>query len=64
MSIMNTQEKQTNDSSKGIILTESNVIEIYKKLTNNENVDPQEIEDVKKRFYELLNYESGKGVVS
>lgn len=61
---MNTQEKQTNDSSKGIILTESNVIEIYKKLTNNENVDPQEIEDVKKRFYELLNYESGKGVVS
>ncbi len=64
---MNTQKKQKeqkeqkNGSSKGIFLTETNLIDILRKLKNDESYDSQEIEDVRKRFYELLNYDPGKG---
>ena len=42
------------DKEKGIYLTESNVMDIYKKLVNKSYVDPEEIALVKKRFFELL----------
>ena len=38
-----------------ILLTESNVVDIYKKLVNKENISQEEIEQVKERFYELVN---------
>lgn len=37
-------------------LTESNVIDVYKRLINNEDVPQAELDDVKKRFDELLTY--------
>lgn len=37
-------------------LTESNVLDVYKRLVNNEDVPQEELEDVKKRFDELLTY--------
>lgn len=38
-----------------IPLTENNVVDIYKKLVNKENISQEEIEQVKERFYELVN---------
>lgn len=38
-----------------ILLTENNVVDIYKKLVNKENISQEEIEQVKERFYELVN---------
>lgn len=39
-----------------ILLTENNVVDIYKKLVNNDDISQEEIEQVKKRFFELVNY--------
>ena len=36
-----------------ILLNESNVLDVYKKLVDRENITREEIEAVKKRFYEL-----------
>ena len=41
---------------KQIILTEENVVYIYKKLLNKEQISQEETEQVKKRFFELVNY--------
>ena len=43
-------------SNKVFILTESNVLDIYKKLNNNEEIPQEELDAVLKRFYELSNY--------
>lgn len=40
---------------KTIILTEENVLDIYKKLSNNESISEEEIEKVKARFFELVD---------
>lgn len=40
---------------KKILLTESNVLDVYKKLVGNENIPADELEAVRKRFYELVN---------
>ncbi len=40
-----------------ILLTENNVVDIYKKLVNNDDISQEEIEQVKKRFFELVNYQ-------
>ncbi len=40
-----------------IVLTENNVVDIYKKLVNNDDISQEEIEQVKKRFFELVNYQ-------
>lgn len=40
-----------------ILLTEKNVIYIYKKLVNNDDISQEEIEQVKERFFELVNYQ-------
>ena len=39
------------------ILTESNVIDVYKALVNKKDIDQEEIERVKARFHELVNYQ-------
>lgn len=41
------------------MLTEDNVLDIYKKLTNNENPTEEEKKAVIKRFNELVNYKGG-----
>ena len=40
-----------------IILNEKNVTDIYKKLVNNDDISQEEIEQVKERFFELVNYQ-------
>ena len=35
-------------------LNESNVLDVYKKLLNKEEVSPEETAEVKKRFFEIL----------
>lgn len=40
-----------------ILLTEKNVTDIYKKLVNNDDISQEEIEQVKERFFELVNYQ-------
>ena len=37
------------------ILTESNVIDVYKALVNKRDIDQEEIEKVRARFYELVH---------
>lgn len=44
------------EKEEGIYLTESNVMDILKKLTNKTDVKPEEFEQVKKRFLELVNH--------
>lgn len=39
-----------------IILSEKNVLDVYKKLSNRMNIDAEELEQVKNRFWELVNY--------
>lgn len=39
-----------------IILTEENVLDVYKKLVNKEEIREEELEAVKQRFYKLLNH--------
>ena len=39
------------------LLTENNVVDIYKKLVNTEDINQEEIEQVKERFFELVNYQ-------
>lgn len=39
-----------------ILLTEANVLDVYKKLSNRINLDAEELEQVKKRFWELDSY--------
>ena len=38
------------------ILTEGNVLDVYKKLVNKQEVPADELKAVQKRFFELLNY--------
>ena len=42
-------------NEEAIILTEENVIDIFKKLSNQQTVSVEEIERVKARFKELVN---------
>ena len=42
---------------KSILLTENNVLDIYKKLIDKKEVSEEEKAKVIKRFYEILNYE-------
>lgn len=37
-------------------MTEDNYIEIYKKLSNQEEIPTDEKEKIKKRFFELVDY--------
>lgn len=37
-------------------LTESNVLDVYKKLANNEEIPDEELSKVQERFFELVNY--------
>ncbi len=39
-----------------IILNEENLMDIYKKLSNKESISQEEVEQIKKRFYELVNH--------
>lgn len=39
-----------------ILLTENNVLDVYIKLRDKENVTQDELEQVRKRFHELLDY--------
>jgi len=48
--------REINQKEKGLIITESNVIDLYKKLSNNEEINQTEVDLVKKRFNELCNY--------
>ncbi len=43
--------------SKQIILNEENLMDIYRKLAKKDDFSPEEVEQVKKRFYELVNYQ-------
>lgn len=38
-----------------IILTEENVLDVYKKLSSNQEISQEELDKVLKRFYELVN---------
>lgn len=62
---MKTQEDYTLDiltkirdlyKPKVVIVSDQNVIDICKKLANNNNIDQSEIEQVRERFNELCNY--------
>lgn len=44
-------------SENKIVLTEENVIDVYKALVNQQTVDREMEEAVIKRFYELVNYQ-------
>jgi predicted metalloendopeptidase len=48
--------RKMNQNEQGIVITESNVIELYKKLSDQEVVNQEEIDKVKERFKELCNY--------
>ncbi len=37
------------------LLTESNVLDIYKKLSSNQEIPQKELGQVLERFYELVN---------
>ena len=39
-----------------IILNESNVIEVFKELSNRETISEDEKNQIKKRFKELVNH--------
>ena len=40
-----------------ILLTAKNVTDIYKTLVNKDDISQEEIEQVKERFFELVNYQ-------
>lgn len=40
---------------KKIELTEENVLDVYKKLSSNQEISQEELDKVLKRFYELVN---------
>lgn len=42
-------------NNKVFILTESNVLDVYKKLVNKEEIPQDELDKVLKRFFELSN---------
>lgn len=48
-------------SEKSILITESSVIEWYKKITNNQEVTQEEMDAILKRFRELVNYRNTNG---
>jgi hypothetical protein len=41
---------------EGILLTEENVMDIYRKLADGKSVNEEERQKVLKRFNELVNY--------
>lgn len=43
-----------------ILVNEGNVIDLYKKLVAKETIDKTERDEVLKRFFELVNYKSGR----
>jgi len=53
---MLTTIREINQKENGLIVTESTVVDLYKKLTNLEELNPNEVELVKKRFNDLCNY--------
>jgi|GEM_PF-1832748 hypothetical protein len=42
-------------NQQSFLLTEQNVIDVFKKLTNQETVSKEEMESIKRRFFELVN---------
>lgn len=44
------------EKDKVFLLTESNVLDIYKKLVNKEEISDEELSEVQKRFFDLVNY--------
>lgn len=44
------------EKDKVFLLTESNVLDVYKKLVNKEEISDEELSEVQKRFFELVNY--------
>ena len=44
------------EKDKVILLTESNVLDVYKKLVNKEEISDEELSEVQKRFFDLVNY--------
>ena len=44
------------EKDKVFLLTESNVLDVYKKLVNNEEISDEELSEVQKRFFDLVNY--------
>ena len=41
-------------NDKSILLTEENVFDVYKKLSNRQEISTEELEQVKQRFFELV----------
>lgn len=44
------------EKDKVFLLTESNVLDVYKKLVNKEEISDEELSEVQKRFFDLVNY--------
>lgn len=44
-----------------ILITESTVLDWYKKITNNQEVPQEEMDAILKRFRELVNYRNTNG---
>lgn len=44
------------EKDKVFLLTESNVLDVYKKLVNKEEISNEELSEVQKRFFDLVNY--------
>lgn len=38
-----------------LILTEENVLDVYRKLSSNQEITQEELDKVLERFYELVN---------
>lgn len=51
------QLKLTHNNLREMVLNESNIVDIYRKLISNDKIDPKEREKVINRFYELAFYE-------
>lgn len=44
-----------------ILITESTVLDWYKKITNNQEVTQEEMDAILERFRELVNYRNTNG---
>ncbi|MCQ2194028.1 MAG: hypothetical protein MJZ28_03670 [Paludibacteraceae bacterium] len=44
-----------------ILITESTVLDWYKKITNNQEVPQEEMDAILRRFRELVNYRNTNG---
>ena len=54
--IFSEENREDMEKEEGLYLTESNVMDVYKKLINKSEIDSEEKTQVLRRFYELVNY--------